>query len=140
MKFRIFILCTVFALSGVTALSAQVQRYADQQILKPRSFLSNYGVSLNAAMSGIGGTASVSLHKNLNLRVGYDATMLSVKLTANDYIDVDIDIEGITEPELKLKGKLPGQGFHMLLDYNPFKRVSVHSTSRRVSTPDRANW
>lgn len=110
----------VFTIVAAMAILAVVPSSSQERV--PRSLLSNFGVSLNAGLTGIGGTASVALHPNLNLRVGYEGNVIRHKLTANDYIDVELDLEeGIPEPDVRLKGRLRGQGFHMLLDYNPFK-------------------
>lgn len=121
MRLKIFTFLAATVLLAVPPVFSQ-ERFADEAVRTPRSFLSNFGVSVNAGLSGVGATASVALHPNLNLRVGYDGTMLSHKLTASDYIDLELDLEeGIPEPDVTLKGKLKGQGFYMLLDYNPFQ-------------------
>lgn len=87
-----------------------------------RSFLSNYSASVNAGISGIGVSLSTVLHQNFNLRVGYEGALASYKYTVDDMGTVDYAGYGIPIPDLKLKAKLKGGGFHMLVDYNPFKQ------------------
>ncbi len=121
MKLKIFTLTALFIMACATA-SAQ------------RSFLSNYGVSANAGLSGAGFSLSTPLHKNFNLRAGYEFPVAKYNYTIDNG---DYTIEGLDDinqaiadydlgnpivgPDVDLKGKLAGGGFHMLVDYNPFK-------------------
>ena len=110
MKTAIFTFVTAMILFAATSLSAQ------------RSFLSNYGISVNAGLSGIGGSISTPLHRNFNLRAGYEFPAASYTYTATDLGDVEVAGEYIPIPSTDLNAKLNGSGFHVLIDYTPFKR------------------
>lgn len=112
MRLKIFTL-SLFMLFAAVRVSAQ-----------ERSFLSNYGVSINAGLTGVGATGSVALGKKFTARAGFGVVPYTYKYTM-DEISVDLSEYGLGEydvdQDVDLKAKLKVPAGHFLVDYNPFK-------------------
>lgn len=111
----------IFTISSLLMAFAAVYPASSQ-----RSFGSNYGVSVDAGLSGIGATGSVVLHKNFNARAGFGIMPFAYRYTM-DELSVDLSEynpslgELTVSQDVNLKAKLNVPAGHVLVDYNPFK-------------------
>jgi hypothetical protein len=109
---------------SITTLALAVTANAqDKHQLPQRTAFSNFGVSLNAGLTGAGFTVSSPLSKYFTLRAGFGTLPLSYNYNyANMPTVKDRSNNDVKLPQVKIKAKLTIPTGHMLVDYTPFKK------------------